>query len=246
MIGTIEALGVFLLAVLPGFVASRLYALGRPPLRVRSTLHEIAVAIVWSLLGWMVLFGWKGSNLLATVLDGRNAIDQRLDAFAELVLLAVAIGGALAVGARVVAWHAHAYATRDDANSLVAQSREHGFGRASSERVRRWWSRQLHHSVVPSGAWDLLLAQLKSGRQAVLCRVVTSDGREILGVLADEGYADWEADGRDLLLMPEVIRLPSGNLHALPASRGVFVPGSQIATVSVVRPSQGLDLDSDG
>lgn len=186
MIGTIEALGVFLLAVLPGFVASRLYALGRPPLRARSTLHEIAVAITWSLFGWMVLFGWKGSNLLATVLDGRNAIDRRLDAFAELVLLAVAIGGVLAVGARVVAWHVQAYATRDDANSLLAQIREHGFGRASSQRVRRWWSRQLHHSVVPSGAWDLLLAQLKSGRQAVLGRVVTSDGREILGVLADE------------------------------------------------------------
>ncbi|MEX1141758.1 MAG: DUF6338 family protein [Thermoleophilaceae bacterium] len=246
MIGTIEALGVFLLAVLPGFVGLRLYGLGRPPLRARSALHEIAVAIMWSLVGWIALFAWKGSDLLATVLEVRNGIDQRLDAFAELLFLAVAIGVALAVVARVAVWHVHAYATRDDASSLVAQSREHGPWRASGQRVRRWWSRRLHHSVVPSGAWDRLLAQLESGRQAVLCRVVTCDGREVLGVLAGEGYADWEADGRDLLLMPEVIRLPSGDLQALQTSRGVFVPGSQIATVSVVRPSHGLDLDMHG
>jgi hypothetical protein len=248
VIGTIEALGVFLLAVLPGFVGIRLYGLGRPPLRVRGVLQEIATTLSWSLAGWVVLYLWRGQELLPTVLAAKDdPVTNRIDAFAELVALAVAIGVALAIVARIAAAGLHLYVTRGDPSSLVAQSEQHGLWRALGDRVGQRLRHELRNSSVPGAAWDRLLARLNNRRETVLCRVKTSDGQEVLGVLADEAYADWGADGRDLLLMPEVVRDANGNLCALQASRGVFVAGGQISSLSVVRlPDGALPLPDDG
>lgn len=246
MIGTIEALGVFLLAVLPGFVGLRLYGLGRPPLRLRGALQEVGTAITWSLAGWIILFLWRGDELLPIVLSSTSPIAERTDAFAELAVLAMAIGLGLAAAARMVAAGVHAYVARDDPESLVMQSKSQGVIRACSRRAARRFTHELGNSSVPGAAWDRMLARLNNRREAVVCRVMTCDGREILGVLADEAYADWGADGRDLLLMPEVVVNRHGQLQALPTSRGVFIAGGQITSLSVVRlPPEALPLDDD-
>lgn len=246
MIGTVEALEVFLLAVLPGFIGLRLYSWGRPPLRVRGALQEIGNTIVWSFGGWTILFLWRGRDLLPTVLSSKRTVAERTDAFAELVVLAITIGIGLALTARLVAACVHVYVTRGDPESLVMQSKADGVLRASVRRGVRRFRHELRNGSVPGAAWDRLLARLNNQREAVLCRVKTCDGQEILGVLADEAYADWGADGRDLLLMPEVIQDGAGNLRPLQSSRGVFVAGGQITSLSVVRLSPGaLPLDND-
>jgi hypothetical protein len=247
VIGTIEALGVFLLAVLPGFVGIRLYGLGRPPLRVRGVLQEIATTLSCSLAGWATLYLWRGRELLPAVLAAGVPVAYRIDAFAELVALAVTIGVALAIIARSGAVTLRLYVTRGGPSSLLAQSEQRGLWGALRDRVGRRWQHELRNSSVPGAAWDRLLARLNNGRDTVLCRVKTSDGQEVFGVFADGGYADWGADGRDLLLMPEVVRDAEGNLQALQASRGVFVAGDRISSLSVVRlPDGALPLADDG
>jgi hypothetical protein len=247
MIGTVEALGVFLVAVLPGFVGLRVYGLGRPPLHDRGALHELGVAVAWSLLGWAALFWWRGRDLLPVVLDGERSVGRRLDAFAELVALAILIGAALALIARSTSALIHIWVSRDDPTGLLAALRKQGVVKGLRARTRARLSHEIETRSVPGAAWDRLLARLNNQREPVVCRVVTSDGREVLGILADEGYADWSADGRGLLLMPEVVRDQAGRLQPVPASRGVYVAGEQITTLSAVAiPKGSLTLEADG
>jgi hypothetical protein len=92
----------------------------------------------------------------------------------------------------------------------------------------------LQRRAVPDAAWDQLLTRLSNEQEPVICRVTTRSGTVVLGVLAATGLADWEAEGRGLLLHPEVVRDDAGQLRPLPASRGVVVPGDEIAVLSVI------------
>lgn len=245
MIGTVEALGVFLLAVLPGFVARRAFEYGRPPFRSRGALQELGVMVAWSLLGWVVLYLWRGEELLPQVLDGLAGVAERIDAFAELVILAIAIGLALGLLARLATAGVRAYASRDEPGSLVSQVRSRGAWETVWARAGRGLGHALEARSLPPQAWDRLFTRLANERKPVLCRVRLGDGEEILGVLARDGFADWKEDGGDLLLFPEVISR-EGRLRPVPGSRGVFVPRDQIAVLSVVDLPAPLSSNDDG
>jgi hypothetical protein len=215
-------------------------------LRDRGALHELGLAVAWSFAGWAALFWWRGRDLLPVVLDGDRTIRPRLDAFAELVVLAIAIGAALALIGRLVSATVHIWVTRDDPSGLRAALRDRGVLTGWISRTRERLSHEIATRSVPGAAWDRLLARLNNRREPVVCRVTTCDGHEVLGVLADQGYADWGADGRDLLLMPEIVRDEAGRLQPVLESRGVYVSGEQIASLSVVAiPHGALTLESD-
>jgi hypothetical protein len=234
MIGTVEALGVFLLAILPGFVGLRVFGIGRPPLEHRGVLAELGITLTWSLVAWVALFLWRGDEVLPVLLDARVAIDRRVGTFAELVALAAAGGVALGVAARMSSAGVRLYVTQDNLKALMSAVRRGGVAGEMRSHVRQRVSQAIHARSAPSGAWDRLLARFHNRGETALCRVTTCDGLEVMGLLGDKGCADWGADGRDILLMPQVVRDRQGQLRALPSSRGVFVAGDRIAVLSVV------------
>jgi hypothetical protein len=235
MIGTIEALGVFLLAILPGFVGLRIFQYARPPLRIRGTLDEIGATTLVSFIAWTGLYLWRGDDLLPVVLDGDGpAVAQRLDAFAELVALSIVIGCALGILGRLAVTAAgraaRASVAADDTSESTWASR------------RRRLINALQKRILPASAWDRLLARLVNHGEAVVCRVTRTDGTEVFGTIAKEGYLDWDADGRDLLLKPELVRNGKGTLEPVAGSLGIFVPGDHVASLSVVSyPTRPLD-----
>lgn len=90
------------------------------------------------------------------------------------------------------------------------------------------------------------MTRLANRGEAVICRVKTKSGSEVIGAFARAGYADWDAVGRGLLLDIEVIRDASGQLQPLPSSQGVFIPGDEIALLSVVElPEGALPFEQD-
>jgi len=228
---------VFLLAVLPGFLALRVYGLGQPPLRVRGALSEVGAAVFTSAVGWTFLYLWRGRDLLPIVLGEKGTTTaERLDAFAELAALSVAIGLGLGVAARI-----GASTLRATGISVLASLDKRVRGEAVAgganwrPRVERWLAREIRARSRPGYAWDRLLSRLASRGERVVCRVKTKSGDEVVGVLARAGWLDWEADGRGVLLDKELIRNASGALEAVSSSRGLFVPGDEVSTLSVVQ-----------
>jgi hypothetical protein len=236
VIGTIEALGVFVLAILPGFVALRVTAFGQPPLRARGLLGELGAAVLTSGIGWTVLYVWRGRDLLPIVLEeqGRTTAD-RLDAFAELAALSLLIGVGLGVLGRLVVLVFRAMTPPVLTKLDRRNPGEPSSGRPGLRpRAERWLARQIRERSRPGYAWDRLLSRVASRGERVICRIKTKSGGEVIGVLARRGYLDWEADGRGVLLDKEVRRNAAGQLEPLAASRGLFVPGDEVSSLSVV------------
>jgi len=76
--------------------------------------------------------------------------------------------------------------------------------------------------------------------------VKTRRGDEVLGVFARAGYLDWEADGPGVLFDKEVIRSPAG-LQPVSDSQGLFVPGDEISSLSIVTlPDDAVTSEDDG
>lgn len=251
MIGTIEALGVFLLAILPGFLGLRVYRLGKPPLRLRGALAELAATIFTSALGWAALYLWRGKELLPLVLSERgHSTTERLDAFAELAALSVVIGLAFGALGRLADSLVRPAAIRvllRLEEKEAAEAREVALPEGMRRRVERWVAKQIRDHSRPSVGWDRLLNRLVNRGEPVVCRVKTRAGEEVLGVFARAGYLDWEADGRGILLDKEVLRGDDGQLRIVPSSQGVFVPGEEISVLSVVSlPEAAVVSESDG
>lgn len=237
VIGTIEALGVFLLAILPGFLVLRVYRWGKPPLQLRGPLGELGMTVVASGFAWVALYAWRGQDLLPVVLgDPERPTAERLDAFAELAGLSIVFGFALGVacklGSRFGGWVLVRLLQGDDAEGPTLPP--HAGVQRLGDRLKDRLTRFLRSQALPDAAWDRLLTRLANRGEAVICRVTTRSGNVVLGVFADAGFADWEADGRGLLLDPEVVTTEAGELQPLPGSRGVFVPGDEISVLSVV------------
>lgn len=251
MIGTIQALGIFLLMILPGFLGLRVYSYGRPPLRHRGALGELGAIVLVSALGWAFLYLWRGQDLLPIVLgeSGQGAdpsTRERLDAFTELAAFSVVIGVLLGALAR-----AAGNATRSAALRLLKSNSRLIDPDKHSSKILKWLVArlrgQLRARTLPSGSWDRLMTRLSNQGKRVVCRVQTRSGKEVLGVLASGGVADFEADGRGLLLDVEAYRdRSSGKIKQVPDSQGLFIPGDEISFLSVVRlPDEALSSETD-
>lgn len=233
MIGTIEALGVFVLAILPGYLALRVYGYGRPTLQqARSALGELGETVAVSGLSWAFLYLWKGRHLLPVVLgEPKRTTPDRLDAFAELTIRSVVIG--LALG---LLWRVGAYAVqlflRWMRNRAEPGEAQPGF--AWLTYVTAPLSRRLRTRSLPASAWDRLMTQLANDGKPVCCRVTTRSGAVVFGTFGTRGYAELEAGGRSLLLDAEMIPDAENGLRLVDNTQGVFVPGDEISALSIV------------
>jgi hypothetical protein len=82
-------------------------------------------------------------------------------------------------------------------------------------------------------AWDRLLERLRRISKPQIVHVRFRDGTDLYGVLAARGGADYQSDGRGLVLDAELVE-KDGGLVLIPGSRGVFVSGEAVASVAFV------------
>lgn len=252
MIGTIEALGVFLLAILPGFLGLRVYRFAKPPLRLRGTLGELGATVFASALGWTALYLWRGQELLPVILSEQgHSTTERLDAFAELtalsVLVGIAFGGVGRLFGSLLRLAAIRVLVRLEAKQAYDAAERPRERQSMRRRIGRWVTKEIRDHTRPSLAWDRLLSRLANQGERVVCRVKTRTGGEVLGVLARAGYLDWEADGRGVLLDKELVRGNDGQIRTVASSQGLFIPGDEISLLSVVSlPEQAVLSENDG
>lgn len=91
----------------------------------------------------------------------------------------------------------------------------------------------LSAGVSPTSSWDRLLAHARRGGRPQIAHVRLKDGRDLYGVFAGRGRADWEQDGRGLLLDAELVEVDR-ELREVEGSRGLFVWPDSVASVSFI------------
>ena len=91
----------------------------------------------------------------------------------------------------------------------------------------------LASGLLPNQAWDRVLARAARRGRAQIVRIVLRDGQLVYGTFAMDGRADFDADGRGLLLDRELVEDEHGRLEEIPGGSGVFHPDA-VATVSFV------------
>jgi hypothetical protein len=77
------------------------------------------------------------------------------------------------------------------------------------------------------------LERLRRTSKPQIVHVRFLDGTDLYGVLAAGGRADYQADGRGLVLDAELIEV-NGQLVMIPGSSGVFIAADAVASVGFV------------
>lgn len=219
-----EALIAFALIAAPGVLTSELVQLGRPPLARLDRGRDLALYLLLSAGVWavgVVLFSADEplANLIRLESDDAGLVAGIVGELVLDLLLAVTIVG---LGLRLVLLATNALALRLHAALTSRDSR---------------WARDLASALAvgisPSAAWDRLLAQARRGGRAQVVHVRLRDGRDLYGLFAGRGRADWDRDGRGLLLDSELVER-DGNLIDVGGSRGLFVAADAVASVSFI------------
>jgi hypothetical protein len=220
--GTFEALAAFALGAIPGVIVLELLEYGRPQLRERGGARAVATYLILSLFVWgSAILCLDADARLAEVLDTSDKGGHRqVEAYIALswrllaasVLFGIVLRLLLRAGARV-------------ALRIEAKRRE-GAQRACGK---------LGDLVVQAFsfafAWDRLLERLNRTAKPQLVHIRLREGGEIYGVVAEGGSADFQAEGRGLVLDAELLKA-DGRLRQIPSSSGVFIPSEAVASVA--------------
>lgn len=225
---TSQTLVAFALAAIPGVIVLEIFEYARPRTRERSGARSFAGYLIISLLVWVAaVLCLDADGRLAAVIDaGKASGGAQVSAYLalawRLLIASLAVGlilrlvsGALV---RLAFWF-------DERRRL---GRSSGLGRCGDLLVR---------FAALAFAWDRLLERLRkiSGLQIVHVRF--RDGTDLYGVLAAGGRADYQADGRGLVLDAELVEEDEG-LVLIPNSSGVFIAAEAVASIAFVECGQ--------
>lgn len=211
------------LAAVPGVIVLEILEYGRPRIRDRKGARAFAIYLILSLLVWalaMVVLG--ASERLAAVIDAGSGSGQRLvDSYIALSwrLTATAVALGLLLRASLFVLERLAYD--------IAEQKRLG----QTERFP-WLGRAIVGLVSMAFAWDKLLARLRRSGLPQVVHIRFRDGSETYGVFAGGGRADFQADGRGLVLDAELVEV-DGRLVQIAGSNGVFVEASAIASIGL-------------
>jgi len=224
-VDTTEAVAVFLLAVVPGVLALELFEWGRPAIREREKVRTLAryvlvSATVWGAAAIVFDAGGQLKDLIRigcrAECEGTDAVDSYLGLAIDLGVTAMAVG----IGVRFLMW----LGARAGFWLLLAAQGRKG-------RLMTFLGRALASSVTTAQAWDELLRKLQRDGRAQLAHVRLTDGRSVYGVFAGGGRADFDAEGRGLLLDQELVEGSAG-LEPVKESTGLYISPDQLASVS--------------
>lgn len=210
-----QAIVTFAIAAIPGVLVLEMIEYARPRVTERGGIRGLAVYLILSATVWglAVLSPLQADGRLASVIDTANSSgEDRVTAYAalawRLAVTAVAIGIAL----RIVLWIATRMALRIEKHRIEG-----------TERLPRLLGNLVVSLVGSSFAWDALMLRLHDRAVPQIVHIRSRDGKEMYGALAAGGRADFQADGRGLVLDLEFLD-QGGTLVPVTGSNGVFVP----------------------
>jgi len=221
---TSKTIAAFAFAAIPGVIVLEILEYGRPRTRERSGARAFAAYLIISLLVWIVaVVCLDGSGRLAAVIDsGGQPGKEQVEAYAALgwrLLATSVVVGLLLRGLLAAVGH------------LAFRSEERR--RLGKSGSLAWLGGAVIRFSAMESAWDRLLERLKRAAKPQIVHVHFKDGGDMYGVLAAGGRADYEADGRGLVLDAELVER-DGDLVLIPGSSGVFIPADAVASVAFV------------
>jgi hypothetical protein len=222
--GTSKAIAAFALAAIPGVIVLEILEYGRPRTRERSGARAFAAYLIISVVVWMfslLLLGTRG-RLAAVIDSAKGSGEDQVGAY-------LALGWRLLLAALVVGLLLRMCSSTLNFLAFKAEERRRlgRLGRLS------WLGDMAIKFGAMALAWDRLLEQMRRAAKPQVVHVRFRDGAELYGVLAVGGRADFQADGRGLVLDAELVEEGEG-LVQLPGSSGVFIATDAVASVGFV------------
>jgi hypothetical protein len=221
---TSQTIAAFALAAIPGVIVLEIFEYARPRTRERGGARAFAGYLIISLLVWIVaVLCLDADGRLAAVIDaGKEAGSEQVEAYLalawRLLLASLAVGAFLRMASGILA----RLAFRLEERRRLGQA-----GRLGS------LGDLLVRFAAMAFAWDRLLERLRRISKPQIVHVRFRDGTDLYGVLAAGGRADYQADGRGLVLDAELIER-DGALVLIPGSSGVFIAAESVASVAFV------------
>lgn len=234
MPNTAQAALVFLLIILPGFLAQGGYRLGRAVPEYAQGL--VAVARVIAISTAIALVAWKlgGQDVYADARAGTALTSDEGHTYRFAValftipsILGYATGQAVDGCARRIADALDDLPETPDAEAvaepLKLRTRRRALGALSA--------RFLHEGPT---TWDRTWSRLRRTQPYAYAHVTTTGGREIVGVVANESRVALSPQPRDLYLEQVLRQADNGNYYPTVYGLGVFVAGSEVESVEWV------------
>lgn len=234
MPGTAQAALVFLLVVVPGFLAMAGYRLGRAVPDYPEGL--VATARVITVSAFIALIAWKlgGKNLYEHVRSGTALTRDEAQTYRFALALLLVPGIAGFVLAQLVDAITHrVWAAR---SKLPAPPSAGDPKEPVSRRLRRKCLVAMSARLLHDGptTWDRTWKQIRRTEPYVFIRVTTRGGREIVGTVADASRIAVSPQPRDLYIEQTLRQAEDGTYYPTAYGLGAFVAGAEIETVEWV------------
>ncbi|HET9198751.1 MAG TPA: DUF6338 family protein [Solirubrobacterales bacterium] len=221
MAGSFEALATFALGAIPGIIVLEFLEYGRPQLRERGGARAIASYLILSFLVWgLATVCLNADDRLATVLDtSEEGGVEQVQAYVALSWRLLVASAVLGICLRILLWAGVRIAFRIEMRRREAPRR---YGRFGDLAIR---------AFSFAFAWDRLLQRMNRIAKPQIVHIHLREGGDVYGVMAEGGSADFQADGRGLVLDAQLLKL-EGRLKEVPNSSGIFIAAEAVATVA--------------
>jgi hypothetical protein len=245
--GSLEAALVFVVLVVPGYLAVSGYRLGRASPPQPEGLAGAARAVTASAI--VVLIAWRlgGQSVYEHALAGTALrSDEELTYRLALGVLVVppATGFLLGELTDVLAGRVTVALGRlEERDEQTLQRRDRPF---------LWALRKVRARVPLDGPsiWDLIWKTLKRDEPFVYVRVNTTSGQSVMGTMGQASRAALSPQPRDLYIEQVLrpVRSPEGKVEFAPtrAGRGMFIAGEQIELVEWISQEGLKEVGADG
>jgi hypothetical protein len=240
---TAQTLIVFVVVIVPGFLAMTGYRAGRAvpehPEGLVTTARVIAVSVFISVIAWQL----GGRELYEDARAGIALTSHEAHTYRVAVALLLIPPIAGFVLAQVV----------DAAASSVWNARDKlpptpGADKPRERllaRLRRWALMSLSTRLLHEGptTWDRTWKQIRRTQPYVFARITTKGGREIVGAVADGSRVAASPQPRDIYVEQVLRQDEDGKLRPTAFGLGAFVAGSEIETVEWVSQEGAIPSD---
>jgi hypothetical protein len=219
-----KTIAAFALAAIPGVIVLEILEYGRPRTRERSGARAFAAYLIISLIVWLVAIAClDGDGRLAAVIDSAGqAGGRQVEAY-------ISLGWRLLAASLVVGVLLRALLATSGYLAFRAEERR----RLGEAGRLRWLGNLVIRFSAMEFAWDRLLERLRRAASPQIVHIHFKDGGDLYGVLAAGGRADYQADGRGLVLDAELVER-DGELVLISGSSGVFISAEAVASVAFV------------
>ncbi len=242
MPGTAQAALVFLVVVVPGFLAISGYRSGRAvpdhPEGLVATARVITVSALIAVIAWKL----GGRQLYERVRVGTALGTHEAQTYRFAVELLVIPGAVGFVLGQLVDWTTdRVWTARNELPTPPpAEAPQESVGRRIRRKSLMTVSARLLHDSPTT--WDRTWKQIRRNEPYVFVRVITKGGREIAGTVADDSRIALSPQPRDLYIQETLRQADDGRFYPTAGGLGAFIAGSEIEAVEWVS-QQGAVTD---